>query len=206
MSYTDVYFPFLPEWSSGIVLRYGFQTSIFESKAYVEQRSACARFALREMEVKFLNKTPEATKIINALIAKVGSIMLVPIYTECFKTTMTGSLLSLVSITGIDIEHLFNLRVGNVVTGAVANDVGGLVVMDRLSIEAVKAYDIDTLTNTSVLLSEAIADDIDAENALFFPALNCYLESYSSTDISRTLKEFSFIFKEKSSWPIVKQA
>jgi hypothetical protein len=191
-------FGFFPNWVNGLVVRYSFETNVFTSKSYAEQRSGLRTYPYREIMISVFEDSLESSRIINTLIHLIQQDIVIPIYTEPFRCVEVGDLFGLDTITSAEITCLYNLQVAN----QNGKPPGGIVIRDINGIIDTMVANIKSVGLTTVEFYGGLPEHFMAETTMFYPTLACYLESYQEMHDSHGLSTFNFTFRERRSWEI----
>jgi hypothetical protein len=180
-------FNLFPEWSGGIDIRYAHNTVIYTATNKKEQRSSLRSLPARTISFKFFEDALLTTKQINQLRYTLRSEIAVPIYSEAFKVTNTGSLLGITSLISTNLQYLFNLQ----------KYLGGLIVVDRTGVIPHEFRTISYASDTNVLI-DPIESALDAANAIFYPAMIGMVDDLRGlAHITDNLGEMNLTFNEK---------
>lgn len=178
-------FGFMPQWASGIEMKYRFNTAIFTSEQYLEQRKPLKNIPALEQSFSLLLDY-ESANVLDFLRAGLNSIMYVPAWHEEMKVLSATELLpNQFVIDTPDTLNFFCWR----------NYCNRVIVIDRSDafipvIGDVQVKGDDTLT---ALLSDAWTFD---GNTAVFPALEMLLDSFEKTGSTATLDEYRITFKK----------
>jgi hypothetical protein len=180
-------FSLFPEWSVGMDIDYSFTTVIHSSTNKKEQRVSLRDLPAREVSFKLLENAPQLTKEINKLLYTLRSEIAVPIFTEAFWVSNTGSLLGVTTLLSSGLTYLFNLQ----------KYAGGLIIVDKTKTLPHEFRTISFVDNTQVVI-DPIEGNILAANAIFYPAIVGTVQDIANiTDINDNLSDLSLSFKER---------
>jgi len=177
-------FDFPPDWSSKVTLKYRFNSSVFITEQYAEQRKPLKSLPCTNLDYTILAES-EGPQILDYLRASLNSIMFVPIWTEPIITTDTDS--NLRHIDCQDVSSFFNLQL--LAQYLVLIDRRGTVPPALSTIRALGSDSIDIVP---------IAWDYDPRYTLIYPAMLAILESFKKVSLTTEAEEYQVSFKEYS--------
>ena len=101
-------FPFLPDWSKGISMKYGFDTVITTGEKSTEQRKSLRNIPYRKESFSLL-ESDNAPGVNQVLKVYKDSYLDLPIYSEQILVTDTGDLTGKTTLNVGDTSSMFNL-------------------------------------------------------------------------------------------------
>lgn len=180
-------FDFPPEWSSGVSMKYAFNTSVYVTEHYKEQRKPLRLRPWVEMNYNVL-VDHTAPRAIDFLRAALNSILYVPIWTEVPKILggeryepLSVDILTEDTSDFFCLNHLVNM----------------VILIDRIGARASTVMKIHALTanKISVIFNSVDEWTID-NNTLVYPARLMILDSMRKISFTPSLEEVQVGFKD----------
>jgi len=175
----------IPNWESGISVKYSYLTSLISSQRYKEQRKAMRDIPLRSISFDMLLDS-SSMEIFNYIIACLQKIMYVPLFNERVLCKSTGDNLSVIDTE--DTENFYNLRrlsPENVIVNTPGSIYG------ETQIQTVSGT-IDDGTIPVDPISMSYISDVTT----IYPALPATLSSIKKTSESAKLDTYNLTFDE----------
>lgn len=180
-------FDFAPNWADGVSMKYSFNTSVYMTEHYKEQRKPLRLRPWLNMKYNVMVDLT-APRAIDFLRAALNSIMFVPVWTEPLKIIgSSGATTWEVDILTEDNTNLFCLY----------NLVMLLVLIDRTGARNPTIVGISSRSSGSVGIVFNVENEwtIDS-NTMAFPAMLMMLDSMKKISYTPSLEEVQVSFRD----------
>lgn len=189
---SDQIFIYPPNWIEGVDVKYSFNTSIFTSEHYKEQRKPLRSWPLFEMSYNILTGDRYlAPQIINFLRANLSTIFYVPIWVEPIQnfTDFTYQELSAVATTEDDLLKKFCLC--NLIDYVICFDVNY-----NREPQVMSVLTSGITEHTIEMQFSSPYQWTDIAGTIIYPAKQMILDSFDKASLTPSFEEIPVSFKE----------
>lgn len=157
--------PFEPNWGSKVQMDFIFETVLYQTERYNEQRRPLQSLPRRGEHFTIDEKDLTAQRFMNSVIYGKDKIYGVPIFNEIFHPT-NATVGDTVINTASNIEKLWNLN----------NSCSYVMFFDFVS-SAYEVKEISVVGTNSITLTDALVKTFTIGNTVLYPIFLCYLDS-----------------------------
>jgi hypothetical protein len=167
-----------PNWARGVDIRYDFQTVMFETERFVEQRRPMMDEPTRTLSASYLLRNDAGREFFHAVMYAHDKVFAVPIYNEllvCSNIPNGGTTITTTTAT----TNMYNL-----------NNLCTYVAIADHAANETEVKEIDSIGANSIVVDSAIAGTFDVNTARVYPIV---VGLVSRADITEETEEYSVV-------------
>jgi len=181
----ELYFGFLPNWISPVIMDYSFRTSISKSRKLKEQRKAAIDQARRQTSFRVL-EWKDSPKIQMFLEENHARPIFLPVYTEPIVVSAPDNLQGQNVLTTGDLSQYFNLD----------QFTDYIIIIDGLGELDAEVIELSSYTANEVTLAANITGAYTRGRAHIYPAMYAFITGKKMIDETDTIVDYELTFRE----------